>query len=94
MWDLGEAKSRILDDDEVGVQVSHGYWIEQQGYWYTAVFGEEWACMPKTTLRAAVEAAWTHYNGTGRPDTPLARFCRTKASIDKVLSQLTIDDLL
>lgn len=75
MGDVGEARTIVLDSDEMMSRLPVGWWIEQTGLWYTAVFGEERTIGPSTRLLALVEAVWWDYNRTGRPlyETPARR---------------------
>jgi hypothetical protein len=94
MWDVGEAKSRIIDDDDVMVLLPFGYAIEQRGYWYCAFLGEAWHGKVTTSLVLAVEECWDHYNGMPHSRRSVARKSgRTYGAIveDK---QSSFDDLL
>ena len=94
MKDLGEPKSVILRDEWIEAQLPHGWFIEQAGYWYTACLGEMYNTRPYTSIRAAIEAAWTAHNGTGRPWAAVAEKFTQRRSIDKEVRQMTLDDLL
>jgi hypothetical protein len=65
MMPRGEVTCRRIDDDAMMVQLPVGWWIEQQGNWYTAYFGEAQSIGPSTRLVALVGAIWWEYNRTG-----------------------------
>lgn len=65
--DEGKPRTIVLDSDEMMVQLPVGWFIEQTGLWYTAVFGEERTIGPTVRLQALVEAVWWDYNRTGAP---------------------------
>jgi hypothetical protein len=92
--DLGETKSIVLSDDWVESQLPYGWRIEQTGYWYVAFLGEEWHSQPYTSLTRAVEMAWTRHNGTGQPYRHVAEKFYQVRSINEVVKQMSIDDLL
>lgn len=67
MMPLGRATTRRLDDEELGLELPLGWWIEQTGYWYVAYFGESLTIGPSVRLAALVAAVWWQYNRTGAP---------------------------
>jgi hypothetical protein len=67
MSDLGETRDRVLDDEVLMVRMPPGYFVIQNGLWYTAYGGEGAAIGPSVRLVAIVEASWWHYNRTGTP---------------------------
>lgn len=78
MMPEGETKSLRLDDEELGLELPLGWWIEQTGYWYVAYFGESLTIGPSVRLAALVGAVWWEYNRTGAPlnSTPARRRVR------------------
>jgi hypothetical protein len=92
--DLGETKSIVLQDDWVTSQLPYGWGVEKCGYWYTAFLGEMYHTRPYTSMRAAIEQAWTVHNGTGQPYRAVAEKFAQTLSINEVVKQMSIDDLL
>jgi hypothetical protein len=94
MWDLGETKSRIIDEDSVMVLLPFGYAIEQRGSWYCAFLGDTWHGSVTCDLVRAVEECWTRYNGTGKLRSGVARkYAKPERYIEEEL-QSSFDDLL
>jgi len=94
MWDLGEPKSRIIDDDSTMVLLPFGYAIEQRGHWYCAFFGDEWHGSVTVDIVRAVEECWMRYNGTGKLRPGVARKYGRKQPDIKDARQKSFDELL
>jgi hypothetical protein len=94
MWDLGEPKSRIIDDESTMVLLPVGFAIEQRGAWYCAFWGDTWHGSVTTDLVRAVEDCWTKYNGTGRLRNGVARKYGRKGPDIMEGRQTSFDDLL
>jgi hypothetical protein len=94
MWDLGEPKSRIIDEDSTMVLLPFGYAIEQRGSWYCAFLGDTWHGSVTCDIVRAVEECWTRYNGTGKLRPGVARKYARKISTAVEEKQSSFDDLL
>jgi hypothetical protein len=92
--DLGEPKAIVIDDPWVESQLPIGWSLEQSGCWYTAFLGEMYHTRPYTSMRSAIEQAWTVHNGTGQPHRAVAEKFSQSRAIKEVVRQMTLDDLL
>jgi hypothetical protein len=94
LWDLGEPKSRIIDDEDIMVLLPVGFAIEQRGLWYCAFWGDTWHGSVTTSLIRAVEECWTRYNGTGKLRTGVARKFAAPGVDIVDMCQRSFDELL
>ena len=87
---LGKTKCRILDDEEIGLELPFGWAVEQTGMWYVGFLGEAEHTDPSTSLLAIVQDIWWRYNRTGSPlkGRPPRRQARTE-TVDQSTMQLS-----